>query len=174
MKAFIKVLCLSIVIGFSSMNSYAQQKLYHIQPRVEEPSSTEGYTKIFLAGTIDMGNSVDWQRETVKYLEGKKGNYIVFNPRRDEFKNTPEEMEYQVKWELDHLEQSDMIIMNLLGSSKSPISLLELGIHIRSGKLRVACPKEYYRYDNVRITCEKYNVPIYDSLEELLSAQDFK
>ena len=77
-------------------------------------------------------------------------------------------MEYQVIWELRHLEAADLILMNLLGSSKSPVSLLELGLHARSGRLRVACDPAYYRYDNVRITCRQYDVPFYDSFEELL------
>ena len=36
---------------------------------------------IFLAGTIDMGNSIDWQTETIKRLADRDVN--VFNPRRD-------------------------------------------------------------------------------------------
>ena len=58
--------------------------------------------------------------------------------------------------------------MNILGSSKSPITLLEMGLHARSGKLHVACEPSFYRYDNVRITCAYYGIPLYGSLEELL------
>ena len=52
--------------------------------------------------------------------------------------------------------------------SRSPISLLEMGLYARSGKLFVACSPDYYRYDNVRITCRRYGVPLYDSLTALL------
>ena len=55
-----------------------------------------------------------------------------------------------------------------LGDSRSPISLLEMGLYARSGKLFVACSPDYYRYDNVRITCRRYGVPLYDSLTALL------
>ena len=90
------------------------------------------------------------------------------NPRRREFHASPAEMEYQVAWELAHLEAADLIVMNLLGDSRSPISLLEMGLYARSGKLFVACSPDYYRYDNVRITCRRYGVPLYDSLTALL------
>ena len=30
------------------------------------------------------------------------------------------------------------------------------------------CSPDYYRYDNVRITCRRYGVPLYDSLTALL------
>ena len=59
-------------------------------------------------------------------------------------------------------------IFRRLGDSRSPISLLEMGLYARSGKLFVACSPDYYRYDNVRITCRRYGVPLYDSLTALL------
>ena len=59
-------------------------------------------------------------------------------------------------------------VLRALGDSRSPISLLEMGLYARSGKLFVACSPDYYRYDNVRITCRRYGVPLYDSLTALL------
>ena len=35
------------------------------------------------------------------------------------------DFEHQVNWELEHLEKADLIIMNILASSKSPITLLD-------------------------------------------------
>lgn len=52
--------------------------------------------------------------------------------------------------------------------SKSPITLLELGLFAKSGKLHVVCTEGFYRYDNVRITCAKYGVPVYASLTEAI------
>lgn len=127
------------------------------------------YRKVFLAGTIDMGQSEDWQAAVIaRFRDSVHGRWLFFNPRRKVFHATPEEMEYQVAWELEHLEAADLILMNLLGSGKSPVSLLELGLHARSGRLRVACDPDYYRYDNVRITCRHYGIPLYDSFDELL------
>lgn len=143
---------------------------YMLKPHDELPAGNlDGFVKVFLAGTIDMGKSDDWQAGLLEYFSGTDGRYLLFNPRQDNWDgNAAGEMEYQVNWELGHLEHADMIIMNILGSSKSPVTLLEMGLHARSGKLFVACEPSFYRYDNVRITCAYYGVPLYDSLEELL------
>ena len=137
-----------------------ERETYMMRPHEKLPvADTAGFTKIFLAGTIDMGNSRDWQE------------YLLFNPRQENWNGGKDgEMDYQVRWELDHLEQADIIIMYIIGSSKSPITLLEMGLHARSGKLIVACEPDFYRYDNVRITCAYYGIPLYSSLEELLKA----
>ena len=66
------------------------------------------------------------------------------------------------------LEKADLIIMNILASSKSPITLLEMGLFMRSGKLRVICEPGFYRYDNVRLTCARYGVPLYQNMDDFL------
>jgi hypothetical protein len=143
--------------------------------RIVHPHETDpvipGAATIFLAGTIDGGNSIDWQAEAASLLEAGMKNCILYNPRQKEWHPEREgEMDYQVGWELGHLEKADFILMNFLPGSQSPITLLELGLFARSGKLHVVCPKEYYRYDNVRITCGRYSVPVYASLEEAVTA----
>ena len=80
------------------------------------------------------------------------------------------EMDYQVNWELDHLQRADFILMNFLPGSQSPITLLELGLFAGSRKLRVICPASFYRYDNVRITCQRYAVPMYETLKEAVES----
>ena len=142
--------------------------VYEVKPHDEEPNVLVGL-RIFLAGTIDMGNSVDWQRGFVNWLRDtfKEGTYIVYNPRRDKgFDDDKKELDYQIKWELNHLEASDMIIMNFLGDSKSPVTLLELGLFAKSGKLTVCCEPEFYRYDNVKAVCDRYGVEMFNSLAE--------
>lgn len=61
--------------------------------------------------------------------------------------------------------------MNILGSSKSPVTLLEMGLFMKSGKLLVACEPDYYRHSNVLLTCARYNVPLYSSLKALMQEQ---
>lgn len=74
------------------------------------------------------------------------GRYLLFNPRQEHWDaSRPGEMDYQVRWELDHLEEADMIIMYILGSSKSPISLLEMGLHAKSDKIHVICEKDFLK-----------------------------
>ena len=131
-----------------------------------------GRPSIFLAGTIDMGNSENWQKKFIETLENINDgtDWVIFNPRRDEgFGSNQEEFDYQVNWELDHLEESGMIVMNILGNSKSPITLLELGLYARSGKLAVICEPDFYRYGNVRVVCEKYHIHLYNSMEDFLT-----
>lgn len=142
-----------------------------VHPHEAEPADMPGATRIFLAGTIDGGNSVDWQETATALLDAGNANCILYNPRQKEWHPEREgEMNYQVGWELEHLEKADLILMNFLPGSQSPITLLELGLFARSGKLHVVCPPDFYRYDNVRITCKRYGVPLYASLEEAVSA----
>ena len=48
--------------------------------------------------------------------------------------------------------------------------LIEMGLHAKSDKMHVICEKGFYRYDNVRITCEYYGVPLYNDLESFLKS----
>ena len=44
--------------------------------------------------------------------------------------------------------------------SKSPITLLELGLYAQSNKILVVLGRGFYRSDNVIETCNKYRIPI--------------
>lgn len=129
---------------------------------------------IFLAGTIEMGKSEDWQYKVKCYFEND--DVDIYNPRRstwdDSWKQDFSNSNFyqQVSWELNALDKADYIIMNLLPNSKSPISLLELGLFANSGKLLVCCPKEFYRSGNVQIVCDKYNIPLFEDIMELLES----
>lgn len=153
----------------------SQEKLttLTLHPHEEMPDSIDlkSYKSVFLAGTIDMGSGVDWQKDVAELFEKAPGNWVLFNPRQEFWDPDREnEMDYQVNWELSHLEDADYILMNFLPGSKSPITLLELGLFAKSGKLHVVCTKGFYRYDNVRITCAKYGAPVYASLTEAIEA----
>ena len=130
---------------------------------------------IFLAGTIDMGNSINWQSEFIN--EFKDYDINVFNPRRDDWDsswkqsiNNPQFKE-QVLWELNALEKADIIIYNFLPDSKSPITLFELGLMTKrlDKEIIVCCPDEFYRSGNVHIVCEKYNLNLVKSQENLFN-----
>lgn len=119
-----------------------------------------GPKSVFLAGTIDNGDSSNWQEELIEKC--KNLDVTFYNPRRKEWTLNPtsEEMEYQIKWEQEHLDRADLIIMFLLDGSKSPISLLELGLYAQSKKIFVFCNPAFYRWENVRLTCDKYGIPL--------------
>lgn len=130
-------------------------------PEYDNSQSKE--KRLFLAGTIDMGNSDNWQEKVIKNLE--KFDFSIYNPRREKFDEST--LEEQVKWELHHLDLCDKILMNILPESLSPISLMELGLYASSGKLIVCCPEDFYRYTNIKMVCEKYNVPLFNKLSEI-------
>ncbi len=131
---------------------------------------------IFLGGTIDMGNSVDWQAQVIKEL--KNETLTIFNPRRGDWDASWEEKEenpefnHQVNWELSCLEKSDLVILNFIPNSKSPISLLELGLFHKK-QMIVCCPEGFYKKGNVDIVCRKYNIPKVESLKELITEIKF-
>ena len=117
---------------------------------------------IFLAGTIDNGESENWQEETCKWLEstGTNKEIVIFNPRRESWNSEAgeDDIREQIRWELEALEKSRYIIMNILGTSKSPISLMELGLFHK--KMVVLCERNFYRYYNIEEVCWRYNIPL--------------
>ena len=138
-----------------------------------------GKPKVFLAGTIDDGNSTDWQSKVIWQMKYKHhcpdpdadesiGDIVVFNPRRDDWDDSwgVEQVEEQIKWEQTHLDEADLIVMCLSDDSKSPISLFELGLYGPQGKMVVFCTDKFYRFTNVRLTCEKYGIPLIQSTNE--------
>jgi hypothetical protein len=144
----------------------------------ENTLSSMKYSKrIFLAGTIDMGGSTDWQAATIKMIAKLNAHSpsCVFNPRRKSWDSTWAQsidnvyFNQQVNWELVNLEKATHIIMHFAGDSKSPISLLELGLFAKSSKLHVVCHPDFYRKGNVEVVCDNYKIPMYDSLEEVVS-----
>ena len=131
-----------------------------------------GYISVFLGGSIEMGKAEDWQKLLIKALSDKQ--IIFLNPRRNDWDSTWEqkitnpEFKLQVTWELTALEFSDIIVMYFDPNTKSPISLLELGLHAKSKKLIVFCPEGFWRKGNVDIVCEKYGITQVDSVDELI------
>jgi hypothetical protein len=127
---------------------------------------------LFLAGTIDNGDSLEWGKALIGELDScdTVRPIMIYNPRRDEWNAnaSKDEMDKQINWELYHLERADLIVMNILPNSKSPISLLELGLFARQSKMIVFCNENFYRYDNVRVVCESYGVPLYNTNDVLV------
>lgn len=129
----------------------------------------DGY-KIFLAGSIEMGKAENWQERLTKQLK----HCIILNPRRDDWDSTWEQkidnpkFREQVEWELEAMDLADIIVMYFDPSTKSPISLLELGLYADTGKLIVLCPEGFWRKGNVDIVCRKYKIPMMVSEQDLI------
>ena len=145
-----------------------------IKPDNKTKFSTENSIKIFLAGSIEMGKAIDWQDDITNRINEfsfTTGNITIYNPRRDSWDSNWEQSEinpefrYQVNWELNKLEESDIIFLNFVEDTMSPISLLELGHFASSGKIIACAPKKFYRRGNVEVVCSRFSVPLFDDYE---------
>lgn len=130
---------------------------------------------IFLAGSIEMGKAEPWQDKLVKLFQDDK-NVLFLNPRRDDWdeswKQEIENKQFreQVEWELQAMEDADIIVMYFDPNTKSPITLLELGLHAKGTKpLIVCCPTGFWRKGNVDIVCKFYkNATVVENFDELV------
>ncbi len=127
---------------------------------------------MFLGGSIEMGVAEDWQTRITEQLAVYE-NVTILNPRRDEWDSSWEQrmsnpqFTEQVVWELDSLDKADIIIMYFSPETKSPISLLELGL-FKDRRIYVCCPDGFWRKGNVEIVCDRYNIRLYDDLDLML------
>lgn len=138
-------------------------------PYVPQPNERS----IFLAGSIEMGAAEDWQKRVAKMLHAQP--LAVLNPRRDDWDSSwrqsiddPQFCE-QVEWELLQLECADAILMYFAPDTKSPITLLELGLHIHSGKLVVCSPQGFWRRGNIEIVCRWHGVMLFEELNNAVT-----
>lgn len=141
-----------------------------ITPETEKQESNN--KSVFLAGTIDNGDSLNWQDKVIIELINLGFNCNIYNPRREHWNSnsTADDLIKQIKWEQDHLDKSNVIVMVLLDDSKSPISLLELGLYAKSKKIIVFCTPNFYRWHNVKLTCDKYKIELIQDLNPLIIA----
>ena len=132
--------------------------------------------KIFLAGSIEMGRAVEWQKRVVEDLEDV--DVVLLNPRRRDWDSSWEhsinhlQFRQQVEWELQALDDSDIIVMYFDPETKSPITLMELGIHAATNpsKVIVCCPDGFWRKGNIDIVCARYGVAQVEDLNDLIFA----
>jgi hypothetical protein len=152
-------------------------KLY--RPDISDRFSVLNPVSVFLAGSIEMGIAEDWQKVVIeKIAEFEKNLKLVhiFNPRREDWDSSwnqeQKSLEFnkQVNWELRHLEEANIVFMYFDPNTKSPISLLELGLLSQSEKLIVCCPEGFWRKGNVEIVCTRYNIPLFSTLEDGVGA----
>jgi hypothetical protein len=130
---------------------------------------------IFLGGSIEMGKAEHWQKTMANELVDIE-NLLILDPRRDDWDSswiqdpTPGTKFYeQVKWELDAQDDADLIVYYFCAGTQSPITLLELGLYADSQKpIIVCCPKEFWRYGNVKMVCDRYGIQVFDSFNELI------
>jgi len=129
---------------------------------------------IFLAGSIEQGAADDWQTEISESIKKDIEYGAILNPRRDDWDTSWKQELYsnifrsQVEWELEAMERCDFIIIYFAPGTKSPISLMELGLFAKdSHKLIVCCPNGFWRKGNVDVVCRRYQIRQVPTLDEL-------
>jgi hypothetical protein len=140
----------------------------------DEHQLSFGDTSVFLAGSIEMGAAEDWQTTLQDSLSDL--DIVIYNPRRDEWDSSWEQREtnpqfnHQVNWEMDKLESANLIFMYFSPETKSPISLLELGLHAHGENMIVCCPDGFWRKGNVEIVCSRYGIPLFNDLNSAIAS----
>jgi len=128
---------------------------------------------IFLAGSIEQNTAENWQEIIIEHIDNQYIN--ILNPRRKDWNSSWEEdihnphFNEQVQWELSGLERADIIAMYFDPKTKSPVSLIELGLFAHSEKMIVCCPNGYWKKGNVDIICKKFDIPQVSNLDELIN-----
>jgi len=135
---------------------------------------------VFLSGAIDMGGAERWQDELIKIMEPVvPPSTLVLNPRRDDWDDTWVQsmsdwrFAQQVRWELQSIAQSALVLVCLPEHSKAPITLLELGLMTSRSieepyrGVAVYCHPGFYRAGNVAAVCEFGGFKQVSSLSEL-------
>lgn len=139
---------------------------------IEEPIIFEPI--IFLGGSIEMDGATLWQDRVIGSLSNE--NITILNPRRDNWDSswaqdptpgTP--FHEQVTWELDGQDMADILVYYFDPNTKSPITLLELGMFVAEDT-HVYCPKGFWRYGNVKILCARLNVIVHEDETNLIDA----
>lgn len=147
-----------------------------IKPPHPLPTTLGDKPILFLGGSIEMGAASMWQDRFIAALSNE--NVLILNPRRDDWdaswshdptSGTP--FHGQVEWELDGQDIADIIVYYFDPNTKSPITLLELGLYATLCKaVHVYCSEEFWRYGNVKIVCDRWDISVYKDEDELIKA----
>lgn len=144
-----------------------------IKPPYSLSAAANSKFSVFLAGSIEMGKAIDWQQKIEAGLSDVE-HICIFNPRRENWDASWKQeignaqFNEQVQWELDAQEMADMIVFYFAPGTQSPVTMLELGLFARTGKVVVCCPEGFWRKGNVDIVCEKYKIEQVNEIEELI------
>ena len=133
---------------------------------------------VFLAGSIEMGLAKRWQDIVRDALIDKAS---ILNPRREDWNSSWKQsidnapFREQVEWELKGLHAADVVLFYLDPATKSPISLLELGLLAYSRtRVIVCCPDGFWRKGNVEVVCDYFRLPLVNSLGELIHVANMR
>ncbi|KAL7811562.1 hypothetical protein V8C26DRAFT_408335 [Trichoderma gracile] len=139
------------------------------------PASDSASRKsVFLAGTTSPTGEPDWRQTLTKALSSFP--ITIYNPKRDDWDSTWREdfsadrWAEQVQWELEMQDKADIVVVFFHGISPAPISLLELGLCVRSGRAIVCALEGYSKRGNVEAVCRRYGAKLVKSEDDLKDA----
>jgi hypothetical protein len=122
---------------------------------------------------MEMGEAENWQEMVVRELSDIP-SLTILNPRRNDWDDTwiqsitDRQFREQVDWEISAQEMANVIFMYFAPGSKAPITLLELGLFARSGKVIVCCPDGFWRKGNVEVVCQRFGIPLSADLDDAI------
>ena len=127
-----------------------------------------------------MGTAVDWQTAMINNpIFDAFHEVAIFNPRRQSWDPSWEQsienvkFKQQVDWELDRIMESHLTVFNFEAESKSPITLMELGLvaGLKKNAL-VYCPDGFWRKGNVEIITERFGIRLVNNRERFIYEAD--
>ncbi|KAL7806682.1 hypothetical protein V8C44DRAFT_338589 [Trichoderma aethiopicum] len=137
------------------------------------PAPYSGSRKaIFLAGTTSPTGEPDWRLTLTDALSNFP--ITIYNPKRDDWDDTWKEdfsddrWAEQVQWELEMQDKADIVVVFFHGVSPAPISLLELGLCVKSGRAIVCVLEGYSKRGNVEAVCRRYGAKLVSSEDDLI------
>ncbi|KAL7897381.1 hypothetical protein HDV63DRAFT_368218 [Trichoderma sp. SZMC 28014] len=130
-------------------------------------SDLDSRKSIFLAGPTNPTGEADWRETLTAALIDLP--IVIYNPKRTDWDSTWKEdfsdsrWAEQVEWELEMQEKADIVVVFFHKATQAPITLLELGLCVRSGKAIVCAQEEYSKRGNVEAVCRRYGAKFVDS-----------
>ena len=126
---------------------------------------------LFLAGPSSrVENHTPWRQEAVKILKRVGYQDTIYVPEPNN--GTWPTYERQVTWELDALRRADVIVFWIPRSDELPgfTTNVEFGFWVQSGRVVLGAPEDAPHLDYLRALAQRYNVPIFTSLPEIIKA----
>ncbi|KAI1028832.1 hypothetical protein LB503_002251 [Fusarium chuoi] len=138
-----------------------------------KPDLGDKGVSIFLAGLTTRTDETDWRETLTNNLIHHR--VTILNPNRPDWDSTWKEdfsdkrWEEQIWWELDMQEAADIIVFMFHPLTDAPISLMELGLAVKSKSKRIiVCAQDGYRKKgNVEAVCKRYGVTLVSTVNEL-------
>lgn len=129
---------------------------------------------IFLAGPTPRSADVSsWRPEALTLLRDKlRFEGVVFVPESPDGR-PHNEYDHQLSWEWEALNQATIVVFWIprdLATMPAFTTNVEFGFLVTSGKVVVGAPPDAQKMAYVRAMADRYNVPMFESLEETLAA----